>query len=83
MKDTNHFLQTIFNLDTPLPPNTILATIDVKSLYTNIPHDEGIKSCPGSIRHHTWTLRKVIHQFLEYIQGKLLHIHGQTLPPKS
>ena len=39
IKDTNHFLQTIFNLETPLPPNTIIATIDVKSLYTNIPHN--------------------------------------------
>ena len=28
-----------------IPPNSLLATIDVKSLYTNIPHDEGIKAC--------------------------------------
>ena len=41
IKDTNHFLQTIFNPETPLPPNTIIATIDVKSIYTNIPYNEG------------------------------------------
>ena len=70
IKDTNHFLQTIFNLDTPLPPNTILATIDVKSLYTNIPHDEGINAvleALDTIHGRMWPLRKVIHQFLEYI----------------
>ena len=34
MQDLNH-----------LPANTILATMDVKSLYTNIPQDEGIAAC--------------------------------------
>ena len=56
--------------DTPLPPNTILATIDVKSLYTNIPHDEGINAvleALDTIHGRMWPLRKVIHQFLEYI----------------
>ena len=70
IKDTNHFLQTIFNITTPLPPNTILATIDVKSLYTNIPHDEGIHATLEALytKHgRMWPLRKVIHQFLIHI----------------
>ena len=70
IKDTNHFLQTIFNITTPLPPNTILATIDVKSLYTNIPHDEGIRATLEALytKHgRMWPLRKVIHQFLIHI----------------
>ncbi|XP_063427075.1 uncharacterized protein LOC134710622 [Mytilus trossulus] len=29
----------------PLPPETLLVTLDVTSLYTNIPHDDGIQSC--------------------------------------
>ena len=28
-----------------LPENTLLATLDVVSLYTNIPHEEGIEAC--------------------------------------
>ena len=70
IKDTDHFLQTIFDLDTPLPPNTIVATIDVKSLNTNIPHTEGINAVLEALdnKHgRMWPLRKIIHQFLEYI----------------
>jgi hypothetical protein len=70
VKDTNHFLQTIFNITTPLPPNTILATIDVKSLYTNIPHNEGICTTLGPLdtkHRRMWPLHKVIHQFLIHI----------------
>jgi hypothetical protein len=29
--------------ETTLPANTILATVDVKSLYLHIPHEDGIK----------------------------------------
>ena len=43
LKDTNQFILEMEKL--VIPPNSLLATIDVKSLYTNIPHDEGIKAC--------------------------------------
>ena len=94
IKDTNHFLQTIFDLDTPLPPDTIVATIDVKSLYTNIPHPEGINAVLEALdnKHgHMWPLCKIIHQFLEYIlkenyftfNDKLyLQKHGTTMGTK-
>ena len=29
----------------PLPSGTILVSMDVTSLYTNIPHNDGIKAC--------------------------------------
>jgi peptide-methionine (R)-S-oxide reductase len=40
IKDTNHFLEICRS--TQLPPNSRIVTFDVSSLYTNIPHDEGI-----------------------------------------
>jgi peptide-methionine (R)-S-oxide reductase len=40
IKDTNHFLEICRN--TTLPPNARIVTFDVSSLYTNIPHEEGI-----------------------------------------
>ena len=44
IKDTTHFLLRLQNLG-PLPDNAILVTLDVSSLYTNIPHKEGIEAC--------------------------------------
>ena len=41
IKDTTHFLQTLNSLGN-LPINCILATLDVASLYTNIPNIEGM-----------------------------------------
>lgn len=46
LRDTQHFLALLQELPT-LPKHTLLATIDVTSLYTNIPHLGGIKA----IRH--------------------------------
>ena len=40
IKDTTHFINFIAN--TPLPDNAILVSLDVCSLYTNIPQEEGI-----------------------------------------
>ena len=41
LKDTSHLIQIL--LGKILAPRDILVTIDVKSLYTNIPHNEGIQ----------------------------------------
>ena len=43
IKDTTDFVKRIENLE-PLTPNTIIGTLDVTSLYTNIPNQEGIKA---------------------------------------
>lgn len=42
IKDTTHFLREISNLC--IPKESYLVTLDVSSLYTNIPHDDGILS---------------------------------------
>ena len=44
VKDSPDFLSLLFKYNHNLPTNIILLTIDVKSLYTNIPHVEGIKA---------------------------------------
>jgi len=43
VKDTTDFVSKIFTLD-QVPQNTILVTLDVSSLYTNIPNNEGIRA---------------------------------------
>ena len=40
IKDKNDFINKINNF--PVPPNSLLVTMDVKQLYTSIPNNEGI-----------------------------------------
>ena len=42
LRDSGHLISIIER--TPIPTNCTLATIDVKSLYLNIPHEDGIKA---------------------------------------
>ena len=44
IEDTTDFLNKLSNLGN-LPNNAILITLDVSSLYTNIPHNQGIDAC--------------------------------------
>ena len=43
IKDTTDYLKKMENLS--IPENTTLVTLDVTSLYTNMPHDDGIVTC--------------------------------------
>ena len=42
-------LQELINI----PPNVLLVTLDVTSLYNNIPHDEGIDACRAALNSRT------------------------------
>ena len=42
IKDSGHLMSLLEN--TPVPNDCILVTVDVKSLYLNIPHTDGIKA---------------------------------------
>ena len=44
LKDTTDFLRKQ-NAQAPFPPDTLLVSMDVTSLYTNIPHQDGIQAC--------------------------------------
>ena len=71
IKDTTDFLNKLSNLGT-LPSNAMLVTLDVSSLYTNIPHNEGIDACRHFLGTRTdkqmfrsmvllWALRWLLH----------------------
>ena len=47
IKDTNDFINKINNF--PVPPNLLLVTLVVKSLYTGAPNKEGIPSVKKEI----------------------------------
>ena len=50
IKDKNDFIIKINNF--PAPPNSLLDTMDVKSLYTSIPNNEGIASVKKKYDHY-------------------------------
>ncbi len=46
VRDTKHFLQKIEEVNnSKLPRQSVLVTMDVASLYTNIDHEEGAEAC--------------------------------------
>lgn len=50
VKDTSHFLRDIADLR--IPKHSYLVTLDVSSLYTNIPHDDGIAALKNTYTNH-------------------------------
>ena len=54
VKDTTDFLNKIESV-TGTAPGTILCTVDVTSLYTNIPNPEGISACRKHLNAHRRT----------------------------
>ena len=51
IKDTTHFLQILKDLGT-IPEDSILVTLDVSSLYTNIPTVEGLRAAAKLLAKH-------------------------------
>ena len=70
IKDTNHFLKKIMDLD-GLPDGAILCTVDVVGLYPSIPHEEGLEALKGVLEHRedktisTDTLLELAHVVLK------------------
>ncbi|CAM4618796.1 unnamed protein product [Lepidochelys olivacea] len=48
LRDTTDFLRKLQSIG-DLPENTVLATMDVEALYTNIPHKDGLQAVRNSI----------------------------------
>ena len=51
IKDTTDFINHI-EANPHLKPDSLLCTVDVSSLYTNIPNDEGITACHNILRQY-------------------------------
>ena len=51
VRDTTHFLKLMSDLG-DLPNDCILVTMDVSSLYTNIPNDEGLQAAMQTLMEH-------------------------------
>ena len=66
--DTTDFLQKLQELPV-LPLESLLVTLDVSSLYTNIPHDEGVITCGKFLNTRTDQSppTKDLHQLLQLI----------------
>lgn len=72
LKDTKHFIQIIDKSEN-LTHDTFLVTADVTSLYTNIPHEEGMSAVIKSLTEHKHILPPhtprsgIIQNFLHFI----------------
>ena len=47
--DTLDFLRKLEGINGQIPNTAIIGTFDVSSLYTNIPHKEGIHTCSAAL----------------------------------
>ena len=92
IKDTTDFLNKLSNLGN-LPNNAILVTLDVSSLYPNIPHNQGIDACRHFLdtrpnKHiPTETLCDLLQMILTmnnftFNQQHYLRIHGTAMGTK-
>ena len=93
IKDTTDFINFIEN--TQIPDNVVLATLDVSSLYTNIPQEEGIDVVCRYYEDHyeqklpipTSDLRKLMRLILEensfkFNEKHFVQTHGIAMGTK-
>ena len=96
VKDTTEFINHIEA--TQLPTNYKLASIDVSSLYTNIPHEEGVQSAlhflktnPDTYKHPEQPNPEVLseimnlvlkHNVFEFDEKFYLQIQGTAMGTK-
>ena len=93
LKDTTDFI--IFLEKIKVPKNTILVSMDVTSLYTNIPQEEGIETVcrafdmfynnepPVSTRLINQALRLILQEnSFQFMEGHYLQTHGTAMGTK-
>ena len=83
IKDTTDFINFIEN--TQIPDNVVLATLDVSSLYTNIPQEEGIDVVCRYYEDHyehteiTYTDKRFTATNAAHTSRKLFQVQWKTL----
>jgi hypothetical protein len=70
IRDTDDFQNQISNL--VVPDNSILVTIDITALYTNIPHEEGISATLDAYRKFSPIKHQVNDRVLEVLLRAIL-----------
>ncbi|OCT82230.1 hypothetical protein XELAEV_18024746mg [Xenopus laevis] len=68
LRDSGHFLERLDSLNIQDGDDVILVTFDVPSLYTSIPHSEGIKACEWLLRRSEQYGDIQINFFLELLE---------------
>ena len=63
INDTKHFLNELANVPTSNSKNSYLVTLDVRSLYSNIPNEEGVNVVKDLLRRKQNKLITVITAF--------------------
>ena len=83
VKDTTDFLNKLAKFNR-LPDNAILGTLDVTSLYTNIPHSEGIAACRFSFKDKRIPIETIILNTNNFTFNgrRYLQKHGTTTGTK-
>ena len=93
LKDTTDFTNILENIK--VPKNTILVSMDVTSLYTDIPQEKGIETVcraydtfyknepPVPTRLINQTLRLILQEnSFQFIEGHYLQTHGTAMGTK-
>ena len=76
IKDTTDFLQKLKQIP-KLSTNALLVTLDVSSLYTNIPHEDGIDACKYFLNNNVSTSKLAPEELCELIKVVLENNHFQ------
>ena len=93
LKDTKKFINLITT--TPISHNSTLVSIDVSSLYTNIPHNDGIKARVNALRKDQnplpqqppieilkETINNILKNVFEFNRDYFLQLQGTTMGTK-
>ena len=85
IQDSTHFLQTLDrwnHLYAPFPTNTFLVTMDVTSLYTNIPHPELEEAIVEAVNQNPDPLRPPLNLILQamrhVLRNNVFEFNGQV-----